>query len=149
MKKIVVLKTLIGLLVFFSSCKKQKMPLGKYSFTFKYTGEVYTTTPPTLYYEIVESTRDYIVLGGSYQDTLYKEGKNITGTLTYYGPIPGMGLSTYYSPFHITGVYDKSKGIYYINGTFVSKIFTPNPEEQRMDSVDTSGTFEFKQFFME
>ena len=148
MKKIVVLITFIGLLVFFSSCKKQKMPLGKYSFTFKNTGCVYTT-PPTLYYEIMESTRDYIVLGGSYQDTLYKEGKDITGTITYHGPIPGMGLSTYYSPFQITGVYDKSKGIYFINGTFVSKVFIPNPEEQRMDTVDTSGTFEFKQFFIE
>jgi len=145
MKNILVLIIFIGLFVFFSSCKKQKMPEGVYGFTFENT-EGILMEPITLYYEVAESTRDYIVLNNS--DTLYKDGKNVTGTITYHGAIPGEGWATFFSPFHITGVYDKSKGIYFISGTFKSKILYPKPDFTR-DTFDTAGTFEFKQFFIE
>ncbi|MDD3741197.1 MAG: hypothetical protein PHH30_08145 [Bacteroidales bacterium] len=148
MKNIVVIVSFIGLFVFSSSCKKQKMPEGEYSFTFENTEGV-IMEPITLLYTVVESTRDYIVLNNSYQDTLFKDGKNITGTITYHGAIPGEGLAIYFSPFQITGIYDKNKGVYFISGTFKSKIITPRENPWRMDTLDTSGTFEFKQFFME
>jgi len=149
MKNFLLLLAFIGLLAVFPSCEKQKMPLGIYGFTFENTGWVYTT-PPTLYYEVIESTRKYIIL--SNQDTLFKDGKNVTGTITYHGAIPGEGHMTWFSPFQITGVYDKSKGVYFINGTFVSKIISPRSNESNeifYDTTDTSGTFEFKQFFIE
>ena len=149
MKNNLVLITFVGLFIFFSSCKKQKMPEGVYRFTFENT-EGILMEPITLYYEVAESTRDYIILNNSYQDTLYKDGKNISGTITHHGSIIGLGHGTVFCPFHITGIYDKIKCVYSINGTFTSQIITGNPNNPNTDTtVNTAGTFEFKQFFIE
>jgi len=146
MKNILVLVTFIGLFVFFSSCKKQKMPEGLYIFTFENT-EGLKMEPLMLTYTVYESTHKYIILG---QDTLYKNGKNVTGTITYNGAIPEAGQMTWFTPFQITGIYDKVNGIYSINGTFKSQVITRNPNDPHTDTtVNTAGTFEFKQFFDE
>ncbi|HPD25058.1 MAG TPA: hypothetical protein PK285_11730 [Bacteroidales bacterium] len=146
MKYILVIMASVVLLVSFTSCQKKTIPEGEYSFTFVNTTGL-QMTPITIYYEIVESTDEYVIIGNSYQDTLYKDGPNITGTITYYGSIPNQGRNTIFNPFQITGIYDRSKGIYFIKGTFVSKIIIPNPEEERTDTIDTSGTFEMKSVF--
>lgn len=136
----------IALLTFLSSCTKKKIPVGEYSFTFENT-EGLPMAPITLKYEIIESTKEYMVLGNSYQDTLYKDETNITGIITYYGAIPESSRATIHTPFHITGTYEKNNGVYSINGTFISKVIIPNPDIQSMDTIDTSGTFEFKSIF--
>lgn len=146
MKYISVIIASVVLFVSLTGCQKKTIPEGEYSFTFVNTIGL-QMTPITLYYEIVESTPEYVIIGNSYQDTLHKDGPNITGTITFYGSIPNQGRNTIFNPFQITGVYDKSNGIYFINGTFVSKIVIPNPEEERMDTINTSGTFEFKSIF--
>lgn len=147
MKKIDVLISFVVLLMFFLSCEKRTIPEGYYSFTFKNYGS--NLTARLSHSQVVESTRDYIVIK-PYKDTLYKDGKNITGILTFYGVVPGMG-NTRYGPFHITGVCDKKKGKHYISGDFVSKSVIINIQEGVItrDTTNISGTFEFKQFFME
>jgi len=88
MKNVIIILTVFILGIIFNSCKKQKMPEGVYGFTFENT-EGILMEPITLYYEVAESTRDYIILNNSYQDTLYKDGKNISGTITHHGSIIG------------------------------------------------------------
>lgn len=143
MKKFIVLIALIGL-VFFTSCEKRTIPEGYYSFTFKNYGS--NLTARLSHSQVVESTRDYIVIK-PYKDTLYKDGKNITGILTHHGDIRGGEGLIYYGPFHITGICDKKKGKHYISGTFASEILVPNVQEEKLDTTYTSGTFEFKQYF--
>lgn len=145
MKNIAIILIFSILLVCSTSCTKQKMPVGKYCFAFVQTGG--QSDPLNLYFEIVESTREYVILGNTNQDTLYKDGTNISGTITYNGSIAGSGRNIIYTPFYINGIYDKRKGVYYINGTFDSKILIPNPEEQKMDTFNIDGTFELKSIF--
>lgn len=147
MKKFIVLIALIGL-VFFTSCEKQALPEGRYEFVFKSTtGAV--MQPVTLLCVAVESTKEYLILENNWtcSDTLYKDGKNITGTITHHGTISGMGRNMFFGPFHITGICDKKKGKHYISGTFASEILVPNVQEEKLDTTYTSGTFEFKQYF--
>lgn len=148
MKKIDVLISFVVLLMFFLSCEKRTIPEGYYSFTFKNYGS--NLTARLSHSQVVESTRDYIVIK-PYKDTLYKDGKNITGILTHHGDIRGGEGLIYYGPFHITGVCDKKKGKHYISGDFVSKSVIINIQEGVItrDTTNISGTFEFKQFFME
>ena len=144
MKKIDVLISFVVLLMFFLSCEKRTIPEGYYSFTFKNYGS--NLTARLSHSQVVESTRDYIVIK-PYKDTLYKDGKNITGTITHHGTISGMGRNMFFGPFHITGICDKKKGKHYISGTFASEILVPNVQEEKLDTTYTSGTFEFKQYF--
>ena len=146
MKIILTTITIVTILVTLTNCERN-IPEGKYSFTFVTTTGM-QLSPITIHYEIVVSTDKYVIIDNYYYpDTLYKDGPNITGTITYYGSIPNQGKNIIFNPFQITGIYDRSKGIYFIKGTFVSKIIIPNPEEERTDTIDTSGTFEMKSVF--
>ena len=126
----------------FTSCKKNRVTTGKYDFVFKTGTQESYGTPLSIGYEIIESTREYIIIEKSCQDTLYKNGSEITGTLTFFGGIPYAGKNIFYTPFDIIGVYEKKNGVYSISGTFISKIIIPNPAEERMDTTNISGVFE-------
>lgn len=148
MKKIISVFLFVYLAILLNSCTKNKIPTGEYEFVFEIIdGEIHGT-PISLNYEIIESTKDYIIiLGNSFRDTLYKNDNKISGTITMYGTLSGSGHNVFYRPFNITGIYEKKKGIYYISGTFISYILIPNEVEQRMDTINTSGIFEFKSIF--
>lgn len=147
MKKIISIILFVYFAILCNSCTKNKIPTGEYEFVFEIVdGEIHGT-PISLNYEIIESTKEYIILGNSFCDTLYKNDDAISGTITMYGALSGSGHNVFYRPFNITGIYEKKNGIYYISGTFISYILIPNEVEQRMDTINTSGIFEFKSIF--
>ncbi len=142
MKKfyIIILITILG--ITFNSCKKYKISTGEYNFVFEGVNGDAHGTPISLSFEIIESTREYVIIESSYRDTLYKNGTEISGTLTRHGTIAGAGLGIFYDSFDIIGVYEKKNGVYSISGSFESKVIIPNPDEETMDTIDTSGVFE-------
>lgn len=127
MKKTIILTSLLGLMIFTVSCKKEKPTTGHYYGTFNYnvpqgiikTGEI----------EITESSKDKIVINDS---ELIKDGKKIEGNIT--------NLS--FSQF---GVYIKGEWShklfsknYLIKGTFTETYY------QGGNQYQNSGTFEIK-----
>lgn len=147
MKKIISIVFFVTLVVLFHSCTKRKIPTGEYEFIFEIVNGEIHGTPISLRYEIIESTKEYVIIDNSFRDTLYKNDNEISGTITMYGAIPTSAQNIFYTPFNISGTYEKNNGIYCISGVFTSKIIIPNEVEQRMDTINTSGIFEFKSIF--
>jgi hypothetical protein len=147
MKNFFLIILLIIFGISFNSCKKNRVPIGEYEFVFKTGTEELYSTPISLSFEIIESTKKFIIIESSIRDTLYKNASEIKGTITIHGGIPSSAQNIFYTPFDIIGVYEKKNGVYSISGSFKSKIIIPNPTEERMDTTNISGIFELKPNF--
>jgi hypothetical protein len=127
MYKVFIIKSLIGLVIFTSSCTKEKPTTGNYYATFNYNVPQGITKSADI--EITESSKNNIAINGS---VLNKNGKKIEGTIT----------NLTFSPFgvHINGewshkVFSKN---YLIKGTFTETY------SQGANQYQSSGTFEIK-----
>lgn len=139
MKKMILYSTLLLTLIFINGCKKEKPATGIYVGTFNYN---YPNNWPdkTIWYKISDSNKDYFLIGTSdyqgnlisaYQDTVYKDKKEVNGKVPSNS---GVG------PFKIKGEWSHklfSKN-YIIEGDFTQTEYTQG-------GVFTySGTFEIK-----
>src|SRR5690554_6751240 len=114
---------IIGIIIFATSCNKEKPIVGEYYGTFTYSSGIVKTTE----IEITESTKNKIVINGS---ELEKDGKKIEGKIENV---------SFYSQ---SGVY--------INGEWSHKLFSKNYKiegtftedyYQGGNSYQSSGTF--------
>lgn len=105
------------------SCRKNKPKVGLYKATFHYTYPD-TWDDDVVYYKITETNKSYFLIGISdilgttifpFEDTIYKDKKNISGQLSYYSA----------GPFILTGKWSKNiLNDYLIEGDFVRPDYT-------------------------
>lgn len=151
MKKILIFLFCIMATQLFLGCKKTNIPEGNYTF-----GWTVTTTDSVIYnscvyyepiyFEIVESNKDFIVFASS--DTLYKDDDKVIGTIKATGS-SCYGHNIFLGQKQLSGTCRKEKGTHIISGEIRTIVYGPKEIDHNIvwDTVDAVGTFEMKSSF--
>mgnify|MGYP006943674266 CR=1 FL=1 len=156
MKKTLILFVILILGFVLNSCREdrfQRLPEGEYDAIFTVQSGNYSYNPYYGTFKILESNDSYIIVQNVYtlrnNDTLYRSGNNITGTLHWHGSNYTTGHTTSFDDYSITGTISKDKGGFYLKGGLTTTITEPRSGYDTLwiDTLDAYGFFEFKSIF--
>jgi hypothetical protein len=152
MKNVFVILFLILLGIVLNSCEKQRLPKGEYETNFTVQCGDLTLNPCYHAVEILESNKSYLIIDNAEDmfadnDTLFRNGNVVTGTLHWGGNNYCTGNNQFFDDYSVTGTISKEKGVFYIRGGLTTNLIVPNSITQTIDTLDAFGSFEIKSNF--